>query len=109
MDTGEEFIVFRHDHARDPDGSKFRGLVTAHLAFERARASRGLLVQVLFVVTVALALQLGAGVACPRWLEVLVWAAWASTLVALAVTSLSESRWRAERARLLAELPPPPQ
>jgi hypothetical protein len=102
----EELIVFKVDPDRDPDGSKFRQLLTAHLAYERARGFRWLLVQVLLVVTVVLGLQVLNRFPSPHWLEVLLRAACAIVVVALASTTFSEWRWRAERERCLAELQP---
>ena len=106
MLDGDEFIVFRVDPERDPDGTKFRALLTAHLAYERARGFRLLLIQVFLVVTLALGVQLVTRLPSPHWLEVLLRAAWAIVLVALATTTFSEWRCRAERERCLAELPP---
>jgi hypothetical protein len=103
----EEFIVFSHDPGRDPDGSKFRGVLEAHQSFERARARRAFLLQVLVMVTLVLAFQLASRASFPHWLDRLVHLAWAVTLSTFGLTSFSEWRWRAERARRLADLEQP--
>jgi hypothetical protein len=104
MDDSQDFIAFQVDPARDPDGSGFRQVLTAHLAYERARAWRLLLVQVLLVLTVMLGGSWVARGPSADWLDVLLQTAWAISLLTLGCTWCSELLWRAQRERCLVKV-----
>src|SRR5262249_5295966 len=52
MDSSDEFITFSCSPERDPDGSRFRSILTSHFAYGRARALRHFLVGVLAIASV---------------------------------------------------------
>jgi hypothetical protein len=103
----EDFIVIQPSKERDPDGSKLRDALAAHLALERARAHREFLVYVLGAASVPVWLS----ATWPRWLpdgfRSPALAAWAICLAGLAIVVVSEWRWYRKRAALLVALGPP--
>jgi hypothetical protein len=103
-DDLDDVVMFKVDHVCDCDGSKLRNLLHAHLEFERARTLRTRCVQVLLVVTFVLALDTLAPAHGPRWLQLLVRAAWGISALAYGATTYGEWRWHAQRAWYLSEL-----
>jgi hypothetical protein len=104
MDDSQDFIAFQVDPARDPDGSGFRQVLTAHLAYERARAWRLLLMQVFLVLTVTLGGSWVARGSSADWLDVLLQIAWVISTLTLVCTWCSERLWRARRERCLVQV-----
>lgn len=99
---GDDLLVFRHDPARDPDGSKFRALLEAHVALQRVRTARERFTGIFLVVTVASTLSLAAR--GPTWLQVLARVSWGFTAFGLAAATVAEWRWRRERTERLEAL-----
>ncbi|HEY8211924.1 MAG TPA: hypothetical protein VIG99_30790 [Myxococcaceae bacterium] len=104
-----DFIAFQPTAERDPDGSKLRGVLSAHFTLERARVQRAVLVHWL----AALGVLVWLAAARPGWLPAgahrLLLAGWAVSAAAAAATILREWRWRVRRdavvAGIRAELP----
>jgi hypothetical protein len=89
----DDLLVLHRAGDADPDGSKLRGVLSAHLAFERARSLREMIVYGLLAVS----LPVWIAAARPEWLsaqlKTLALTAWLVTAIGLALAFVSERRW----------------
>ena len=90
----EDLAVLYTSAENDRDGSKLRGVLQAHLAFEHARGIRELAVGLV----AALGLPVWVAAVQPAWLaerlRTFVLAAWVVSFAGLVTAVILESRWR---------------
>jgi hypothetical protein len=101
----EDLFLLHRSTDVDRDGSKLHGVLAAHLAFERARGVRELIVHGLL----ALSLPVWIAAARPEWMSAdskrLALAAWLVAAVGLVFAFGSERRWH-RRCMALTEQRP---
>jgi hypothetical protein len=90
----QELVVLHRSADGELDGAKLRGVLSAHLALERARSVREAIVYGLL----ALSLPVWTAAARPEWLSPdsrrLALAAWLVTAMGLALAFVAERRWQ---------------
>jgi len=94
----DDLVILRAPESRDPGDSRFRGVIEAHFAWERARGVRDLVIYILAILSAPVWLA----AVRPQWLPAqvkdLALALWAVSFVGFLMAAASEWKWQRQRA-----------